>query len=254
MNKFKVVATLLAVTPALAAAGCGSDGGGDKAKPAGTPAEVLKQASAALAKVESVHFEGSATDADGDGKISGDAHADGSSRFTLSQKGGTAEIRVIGATAYINADTAYWTANADAATAAKAAGKWISLPSDSLGTSLKRFQPSTLAYCLAKDGGVLKDGGTGDVDGKAVRVLTGDGSAAGTSPGRLSVASEGKPYPLRTEQTGPDKPGGTKDPRCDDDDGEPDTTTKSDIRLSAFGSAAKVAAPDGAIDANTLGG
>ena len=242
------LAALLAV-PVLAIAGCG--GSDDGSSSSATPQERLKESAAALAKVKGFHFEGTGTDEDGASELEGDARADGSLRIVLRQRG-EAEVRTVGGKGYVRADKEYWTANADAKTAAVLADKWVVAPAETFGAAeLARFEPATLAYCLTKTEGAIKDGGEGEVDGTAVAIITSVGDAPGSSPGSISIAAEGEAYPLRAIQEGPRKPGGTVDPRCEDED---DSTTKSDIKLSDFGASEPIEAPADAIDLDSLKG
>jgi len=240
----------LSAVPALALAGCGgSDSSGAKA--AASPQQRLKDSAAALVKVKGFHFEGSATDKDGAGDIEGDARADGSLRVVLRQKG-EAEVRTVGGKGYVKADEEFWTANADAKIARVLADKWVVTPPGTFaGADLERFKPTVLAACLTKTVGTIEDGGKSEVDGTPVTIVKSVGDAPGSSPGSISIASEGAPYPLRTVQNGPRKPGGKLDPRCEDKD---DSTTKSDIRLSDFGVTDPIPVPPNAIDISKLQG
>ena len=62
----------------------------------------------------------------------------------------------------------------------------------------------------------------------------------------LYVSAVGSPLPLREVQTGPPKPG-KPDRRCDSD-GDPSTTTRSDIRFSNFNEPVRIAAPSSYLD------
>jgi len=244
----------LSTVPALVLAGCGGSdakSSGSGAKPTASPQERLKASAAALVKVKGFHFAGTATDKDGVGEFEGDARADGSLRVVLRQKG-EAEVRTVGGKGYVRANEEFWKANADAKTAQALADKWVVTPAGTFaGADLERFKPAVLAACLTKTVGTIQDGGKGDVDGTAVTIIKSAGDAPGSSPGAISIASEGAPYPLRTVQEGPRKPGGTIDPRCGDKN---DTTTKSDIKLSDFGASAPIAAPPNALDISKLQG
>lgn len=243
------LAALLTV-PVLAITGCG--GSDDSSSSSATPQERLKESAAALAKVKGLHFEGTGTDEDGATELEGDARADGSLRIVLRQRG-EAEVRTVGGKGYVRADKEYWTANADAKTAAMLADKWVVVPAETFGSAaeLARFKPATLAYCLSKTDGTIKDGGEGEVDGTAVAIITSVGDAPGSFPGSISIATEGEAYPLRAIQEGPRKPGGTVDLRCED---EENSTTKSDIKLSDFGASEPIEAPADAIDIESLEG
>ncbi len=237
----------LSTVSALVLAGCG----GSDSKPTASPQQRLKDSAAALVKVKGFHFEGSATDKDGASEIEGDARADGSLRVVLRQKG-EAEVRTVGGKGYIKANEDFWTANADAKIARVLADKWVITPPGTFaGPELERFKPTVLAACLTRTVGTIEDGGTSEVNGTPVTILKSAGDAPGSSPGSISIASEGAPYPLRTVQDGPRKPGGKLDPRCEDKD---DSTTKSDVKLSDFGVTDPIEVPPNAIDISKLQG
>ena len=52
-------------------------------------------------------------------------------------------------------------------------------------------------------------------------------------------------------QTGPQKPGGTPDPRCDSDD-EDSSTTASDFRIGNYDQPVDITAPEGALSIKDL--
>ncbi|WP_026910119.1 hypothetical protein [Patulibacter minatonensis] len=204
--------------------------------------------SAAMSKVRTFHFEGESTDEDGDQTLSGDITDDGRANITIRLKSaGRADMRVIGDDAFIRADDAFWRRES-ARTAKLFADRWVSVPvaASGLDKELKRLSPKIIGQCVAHDTGDLQDGGTDTVDGKKADVLVGKGGKPGTAPGRAYSAAEGAPLLLRVVQTGKTRPGGKKDPVCDDED--EDTTTKSDVRLSRFDEPVTVTKPDDAIE------
>ena len=107
-----------------------------------------------------------------------------------------------------------------------------------------------MGYCLVKEAGTVTKAGARTVAGEQVVVLTDKGDKPGTSPGELYVPASGPALPTRVRQTGPEKAGGTPDPRCEDDDG--DNTNDSDVRLSDYDKPVDIEAPKGALDLEDL--
>jgi hypothetical protein len=274
----------LALLPAAAVSGCGSSGddsgtsatggaaastpttatgttaSGTPGRATASPAEVLKDAKAALAQVTSYHVAGTEVDKDdGPGTIAADVSQNGSFRASLSSKSTKVEFIVTsgsGAASYIKGDEAFWldSLGQKGAAAAKAlADKWVKTPSsagDALDSGLKQLLPTELAYCLDKNLGPLKNGGVKTVDGKQVVVIRDAGSRPGTAPGELYVTASGDALPLRLVQLGSRANGGTLDKRCYDADDA--STTKSDYTLSDFNAVDPITAPRGAQDLETV--
>jgi hypothetical protein len=88
-------------------------------------------------------------------------------------------------------------------------------------------------------------------EGHDVVVLVDKGDGSSNEPGELYIPTKGPALPMRVRQTGPRRPGGHVDPRCND---PTSTTRSSDTRLSAFDEPLHITAPHGAVDLNTLFG
>lgn len=240
-------------TPAAGTTTSPATGGAPTAAPTASPQERLNAAADALASTSGFHLEGTTTDAKGPGELEGDIRADGSLRFVVRQDNWDLELRKIGERVYFKADNAFWQANGGGAAADVFAGRWVTGSAEQLGgDEFELFEPGTLAYCLRRPIRGLRDGGRGEVEGTAVTRIDDPGLEPGNSPGILSIAAEGKPFPLRLEQTGRSKPGGKLDPRCDVDDGKESTTTKEDMVLSDFGATSAIPAPKGAVSLDEL--
>lgn len=200
--------------------------------------------------MKSYHFEGTQTDEDGTAEIEGDVTAAGSTEFDLTMDDATVTFRVIGTTAYLRADAAYWRESAGAqgdALAERLADRWVKSPSASVGIGelLDELSPRTLAACLAVGNGTLRDGGSADVGGRKADVLIDEGDKPGTTPGRFFTAADGPPLPVRVLQTGKRRPGGTLDPKCSEED---DTSSASDLQFSRFDEPVSIEAPKDAIE------
>lgn len=265
---------LLAATLLLAACGSGDDQSPESSSTGATAAQTntraapaaedpkdpndrLEAIATAMAKVKSMHFEGTATDDDGKQTLRGDLTADGRAQFSIEGATERAEIRVIGAETFIRANAAFFVEDDDTGTdraaSAQLANRWISIPTGASGLDreLKQLLPSTIAKCLTLTAGTIRDGGMEELDGQQVDVLKDEGDKPGTTPGQLFSAAEGTPLPLRILQTGPTRAGGKKIPECGTD--EKDTTTRSDVRLSRFDERVTVTAPEGALKIPTPG-
>ena len=248
----------LILTLVLALAGCGGDGGGGSSSSGGDdPKAVVDDASKALAGVKSFHLEGTAVDKkDGEQEIAGDIALPGKVDLKLTTKEGAVQLRLVDGQLFFNADRAFWKAQGLPAQALQlVVDKWVKTPGGQ-DAGVKQFtalaDPAKIGRCLiGDDTGTLSGPEDGDLDGEAVRIVTAKGDKPGTSPGRLYVAAEGDALPLRLEQTGPQKAGGTPDAECGDD-GESDTQ-RSDIRLSAFDEPVDIEAPADAVDLEQLG-
>ncbi|MEV4421465.1 hypothetical protein AB0L40_16000 [Patulibacter sp. NPDC049589] len=243
----------------LALAACGgsdSDGGGTTSGSSASGSSSsdvtarLEASSKALAAVKSYHLVASQTDPDGYTTITGDITAEGRASV-LVRLGPTAlRLKVLPGAAYARGNAEYWTANLGKdgkAVADRIADTWVKLPASSADVTdlLDGFAPKTLAACLLVGNGTLKAGPQESIDGTPADVLIDAGDQPGTSPSRLLTATSGPPLPLRVVQTGPRRPGGTPDKRCDDPD---DRSTASEATLSAFDRPVTVEAPDGAIE------
>jgi hypothetical protein len=256
----RVLPTLLVLVLALALAGCGggdggSGSGGDLASK--QPKEILGDVSAALGKVRSYHVEGTQTDKDGRSTINGDVSAGGDVKFRMTLGGNEIELVAVGDRTYMKADRGFWSSRGGAAgprIANLLADRWVVAPDEAGATMRNGFDqllPKNLAYCVTRTAGTVGKRGTEQLDGRDVVVLTDKGDKPGTSPGELYVSTSGPALPLRVVQTGPEKPGGTKDPRCGDQES---TTTASDIRLSDFDKPLDIKAPPNPLDLTTLSG
>jgi hypothetical protein len=254
----KLAAALLA-TAALA--GCGSDdGGGDSGgggESSADPQTILADAQEALGKVKSFHMEGTGTDKqDGEQKISGDFSLPGKVQIKVESKG-TTEIILADKQVFIRGDKETWEAQGLPKEALDlVVDKWVKLPSNAsagIGEFEAYANPDTIGHCLLGKGlGTVVSAGTGEVDGKKVDILEDKGDKPGSSPGKLYVASDGEPLPLRAQQTGPEKPGGKPDPKCGETDSDPDNTTNSDLYISKYNEPVTIEAPADSVDLEQL--
>lgn len=249
------------LAPLAALAACGGSDPTPKAqsKPedraTGTPQQILAAASKDVAKVRSYHVEGTETDEDGVGKLSGDVSSEGKLRFSIDVGRSALGLVVIGQTTYLKANEAFWKkeGKASPALAATLDDRWVKAPSGA-SDILKGLVPKDLAYCLRTDSGSLRKVGARTLDGRRAVVIADKGDKPGTAPGELYVAATGPALPLRVTQTGKEKPGGKPDPRCDnsDDGDKPSTTTAADYRFSDYDKPVRITAPSGALDLDKL--
>jgi hypothetical protein len=115
----------------------------------------------------------------------------------------------------------------------------------------KQLDVTTLSRCLVKDHGTLTKGGAATVNDEPAVVIIDKGDRPGTAPGKMFVAARGDPLPLRFVATGQERPGGTKDPLCNDSSSHAhrgDTLT-----LSKYNESLEIAPPEGAVDLTTPG-
>lgn len=217
------------------------------ATPPKTPAERVAAASEALRQVQSFHVEGTETDEeDGTYTITGDIHADGTKSLTLvKSETNTIRLRVIGTATYIYADPELWS-EAGPEAVDLYSNVWVKAPSTGfeLASAFETLSPRGLAGCLSVGVGSLRDGKPASVDGRAADVVIDRGDKPGTAPGRLFIAKDGPPLPLRLQTTGKSRPGGKPDPKCDPDGA---STTASDLVLSRFDEPVKIEAPKDAV-------
>jgi len=226
------------------AAGCGSDSN-DESSDLGSksPQTILNETAAALKNVKTFHV---AATQGGSTSLEADVGLPKQLRLNLKQKEAAAMILLVDGPLYIKGNTDYWNqVNKEAA--GKLADRWLKAPSSSAQTRelTKEIDPATLSRCLVKDHGTLTDGGKATVDGQDAIVLVDKGDRPGTAPGKLFVAAQGDPLPLRTIATGAERPGGTKDPECDDSS----RTKKGDEALfSKYDESLDLKAPQSAVD------
>jgi hypothetical protein len=109
---------------------------------------------------------------------------------------------------------------------------------------LTKLSPKHLASCATTGLGTLSNNGVKTLGGRKVIVLEDKGDRPGTTPGLLYVAADGPALPLREVQTGPRKPGGKLNKRCDS---ASDKSTESDVAFSRFDRVPQLKAPRGAL-------
>jgi hypothetical protein len=139
------------------------------------------------------------------------------------------------------ANGAFWVQHLGAR-GARLADRWIEVASSagrSLDGSLGSLAPNVLARCLGEDHGTLTVAGKLTVEHRRAIVIKDAGNAPGSSPGVLTVAATGMPYPLTYTATGGTRAGGRIDV-CNQ--GKADSAHGT-ITLSHFGQVPAIVAP-----------
>lgn len=257
LRRRALTALAAAALPAVAVTGCGGSSGPPRDLTKASADAILGAAADAIGKVHSFHLEGTIQDADGTTSLAADVTDAGGISATYTDREGTHAIIVARGRAYIKADRRFWLAGrAPTAPARKLAallgGRWVKLPaarSRAVAKDLEHLLPRELAHCLPHGLGTLTKVGVRTEAGRQVMVIRDAGDVPGGAPGLLSVPLHGRVLPVREQQTGPARPGGTFDPRCDDTQ---DTSTRSDATLSEYDAVPPVTPPSGALDLEHL--
>jgi hypothetical protein len=220
------------------------DANGVASKP---PRAILAASAAALSGVESFHLEGTQGAGKKATQVKADVGLPSKLRLTIGQGDAAATIIVVDGSLYIKANAAFWKGQGTGQAAQQLADRWLKTPAGSgeLESLTKDLDTKTLSSCLVKGHGTLEHGGKATVDGQEAVVIVDKGDRPGTNPGKLFVAATGEPLPLRTLATGPERPGGKKDPRCDD---STPTTAGDEATFSDYNEPLDFSAPSGAVE------
>ncbi|MCS0599754.1 hypothetical protein NX794_00635 [Streptomyces sp. LP11] len=195
-------------------AGCGGDSDDDKAFEGQSADAIAAKAVEATKQAKSVHMKGDTRTENGSMvTIDVSADQDKNCQGTVGSQGAKADVRHTGATLYLRGDEKYWrqSLKGQPETARKAVpklqGKWVKMSAgdDQLsGVCDKQGVLSAMDEDKSERKG-MKRGGTTEVDGEKAIKLTKQGSAGETM--ELYVATEGKPYILKTTTKGGKNPG-----------------------------------------------
>ncbi|WP_030779901.1 hypothetical protein [Streptomyces sp. NRRL S-920] len=194
--------------------GCGDsdDGGSDKPFAKDSADQIAAKAVAATKKADSMRLKGDLRQADGK-SVSVDLAVDQEKNCegVVDTAGAKAELRHTNASLYVRGNEQYWK-NAlknqpgSDKVLAKVTDKWVKTPADDASTS-GLCDKQGLVASMDEDKSTrkgMKKGDTTTIDGKEAITLT--KKASGGETHTMYVATEGKPYILRTSVKGGDKP------------------------------------------------
>ena len=241
---------LAAATIALAACGGGTAKHGEAAKP---PAQIVDDVAAASRSLHTFRLDGIGTDAQGSLRLTAVVAGPGRIHLAVRRPSGAYDVIALGQEIYLNATRSYYAAlpGLTPDQVARFANRWVKLPTaddaevQASVTRATNIALQTRCWAARKKG--LSIAGTGSVHGRAAVIVASDGSAPGSAPGKVYVATSGPAWPLRSIRTGPRKPGGVG--AC----ASASTATTSDITLSELNEPIHLAPPTNALDLSTAG-
>ncbi|MFD3580492.1 hypothetical protein [Streptomyces sp. NPDC058644] len=211
--------TIVGIT-GLLLAGCGDDGDGksggsdnsEKAFSGQSADQIAGKAIAATKNAKSMHMKGDTRQPDGrtvsvDLSVDQQKNCDGNVKV----EGAQADVRHVGGTLYLRGDEQYWKRAlkgqpGGAKAVPKLQDKWVKMPADdTTSKSLCDKQALTAAMDENKSARKgMKKGDTTTVDGQEALTLTKKTSAGETLT--ILVATEGKPYILKSTTEGGKRP------------------------------------------------
>jgi hypothetical protein len=250
LSMLRIRSSFVTASIALCALGVAASSTIARGEESKSPQAVLSDLQRDLGKVKSFHFAGSQTEKGVVTRMSGDVFASGSASIAVTEGKASVGMILLPKATYMKANAAYWRVNGGKSgktLASKIAGRWVKVPDsagDSLQPLLTKLSPKHLASCATTGLGTLSNNGVKTLGGRKVIVLEDKGDRPGTTPGLLYVAADGPALPLREVQTGPRKPGGKLNKRCDS---ASDKSTESDVTFSRFDRVPQLKAPRGAL-------
>lgn len=206
-----------------------------------SPKQIVADASAALRNAHGFEMQGSIVQ--GRLRITLNLISAPSSLTDLGLTLGSTSAELIHARGgdFIRANGAFWAQHVGVR-AASLAGRWIEIPTTSgrsFTASLGSLAPNVLARCLAEDHGTLSVAGKLNVENRRATVIKDAGDTPGSSPSVLTVAADGRPYPLTYTATRGARPGGRIDV-CNQGKGD---TAHGMITFNHFGHVSPITAP-----------
>jgi hypothetical protein len=242
-------------------AGCGSSKrpaapNGEASKSA---QQIVADAEAALGRVHSFHIDGAAKDVHGARvKFTADVVLPGRLRLAVIQSTGTIEFIFVDGNSYLRASRDFWARHgARPDVIAVVADRWVKLPASATsaaGLPSAWTSPATVGHCvIGTDLGSLSLAGKGTVGAQPAVIVADQGDKPGGSPGRLYVATRGPPLPLREVSTGPEKPGGRPDPRCNETETSSASITSGEFEFSRYNAPVKISAPTPVVELSRPG-
>jgi hypothetical protein len=263
-SKSSTTPTTAATTPAASATTSSAAKTTTAAPPNGVASksgpEILAASVAALGQVHSFHFAGHTASPGQHATLAGDVQLPGRISVTISTGPATAHVVSIDNKTYFNANAAYFAGQkTSAAVIAKVANRWVYFPTGqgpTLGSLLAETNPATLGECLiAAHVGTVTRKGLGTVNGQPAVILADKGDKPGSTPGLLWVATTGPPLPLRTVQTGAQKPGGTPNQRCLETSADVSGgNSAATATLTNYNAVAPITPPAGAVSITSIAG
>ncbi|MEU6394552.1 hypothetical protein [Streptomyces sp. NPDC046939] len=210
----RAVTTAVAGVALAALAGCGSDDGDDEPFAGKSADDIAADAIQATKQADSLHMKGTVRQAGASGtKVTVDLSVDQEKNCegTISTGGSQADVRHTNATLYLRGDEEYWrhalkSQPGGDKVVPKVADKWVKAPADdsmTQGLCDKQGLVASMDEDKSERKGLKKDGTT-TVDGAEAIKLTKKTSGGETLT--LYVATEGKPYILRTTTSGGEEP------------------------------------------------
>lgn len=215
-----------------------------------SPEAILSDVQRDLSKVKSFHFTGHMTDSSGVTQLSGDIFASGSAKVRLAHGGSSVAFIMLPKSTYMMASAKFWRQSGgvnDRKLVNKLARRWVKVPKSARGSFqplLAELSPKRFASCFSVGTGTLSNNGVKTLGGRKVIVVEAKGDRPGTTPGVVYIAADGPVLPLREVQTGPRRPGGKLDKRCDEQD---DTSTAGDATYSQYNRVPSLRAPRNAL-------
>jgi hypothetical protein len=242
-------AGVVALVSLAIGAGCGSDtkeasnGVESNGVESKSPEEVLDVTATALRRVKSFHAE--STDGSSPGYVKADVGLPSQLRLSLEERDSSASLLVADGSFYMKGNAAFWKDVDAGRDAVELADRWWKVPFSLAKELTRALDPKTLSRCLVKEHGTLARRGTATIDGRRAVVIVDKGDRPGSVPGRLYVAATGEPLPLRVVTTGKQRPGGHKDPGCDDDT---PAEAGDEVIFSNYNRPLEVSPPPAAVD------
>jgi hypothetical protein len=215
-----------------------------------TPKQILVDLQRDMGKVRSYHVVTTAKQKGAVFTMSGDIFASGSASITIGERRGAVRMIQLPKALYLKASASYWRSvggkNGNVL-ARKLAGRWVRVPA-SVAADVKplmtKLSPKYFASCVTLAYGTIVNNGIKMMAGRRAIELEYKGDRPGATPALFYVTADGPVLPLRSVQTGPRKPGGKIDKRCDDADAR---SSSSEITFSRFNAVPPLRAPRGAL-------
>ncbi|MER8267284.1 hypothetical protein ABT007_24165 [Streptomyces griseus] len=212
MKKVVLVAVSVSLG-AVALAGCGGNGGSDDAFDGKSADTIAADAVKATRDAESVRIAGSARQPGGN-EVGLDFHVDEQDRCkgTMTGQGAKADVLQVEQSVYVRGDEKFWQNSLKGkpgtdAVVKQVQGKWVQ---SEQGKSGMEGMCDKQAFLAAMDSDKserkgMKKGDTTEVDGQPALIL--EKKQANGEKITMYVATEGKPYVLKTVTEGGDAPG-----------------------------------------------